>query len=96
MAKRPSRVLGHPGISKLLLILAVFLFVYLMVGLAVHLKWQADLEACQQARLAAGQFVEPEVFWWPLALAFDVTNWLAYAWANIYHYRTPFATPCTH
>lgn len=88
--------LATQGYPSSYLVLAVLLFVYLMVGLAVHLKWQADLEACRQARLATGQFVEPAVFWWPLALAFDVTNWPAYAWAHIYHFRTPFATPRTH
>ncbi len=31
-----------------------------------------------------------------LGLLFNMTNWPVYAWANIYHFGTPFATPCSH
>jgi hypothetical protein len=54
------------------------------------------LAACRDARMARGEFVEPRVFCAPLALTFDVTFWPVYAWANIYHDGTPFASPCTH
>ena len=83
-------------VSRLLLILSVLILVYLGVGLGFHFMWKSELAACRDARMARGEFVEPEVFWAPLALAFDVTFWPVYAWANIYHDGTPFATPCTH
>jgi hypothetical protein len=70
--------------------------IYLGVGLGFHFQWKNAQDACREARLARGEYVEPEVFWAPLALAFDVTFWPVYAWANIYHDGTPFATPCTH
>jgi hypothetical protein len=82
--------------SKFLLILLTFTLIYLGLGLGFHLKWKSAWEACREARIARGEFVEPEVFWAPLALAFDVTLWPVYARANIYHDGTPFATPCTH
>lgn len=80
--------------ARLSLILLVLIFVYLGIGLGFHCKWKSELAACREARMARGEFVEPEVFWAPLALAFDVTFWPVYAWANIYHDGTPFATPC--
>lgn len=82
--------------SILLLILLIFTLIYLGVGLGFHFKWRSALDNCREARIARGEFVEPEVFWPPLSLAFDVTMWPVYAWANIYHDGTPFATPCTH
>jgi hypothetical protein len=82
--------------SRLLPILLVLILVYLGLGLGFHLMWKSELAACRDARMARGEFIEPEVFWAPLALTFDVTFWPVYAWANIYHDRTPFATPCTH
>lgn len=82
--------------SGFLLILLALVLVYLGIGLGFHFKWKSELAACRQARMARGEFVEPEVFWAPLALAFDVTFWPVYAWANTYHDGTPFATPCTH
>ncbi|RLC58971.1 MAG: hypothetical protein DRI80_13195 [Chloroflexota bacterium] len=81
---------------RILLVLLVFILVYLGLGLGFHLKWKSALTACREAQMARGEFVEPEVFWAPLALAFDVTFWPVYAWANVYHDGTPFATPCTH
>ena len=80
--------------ARLSLILWVLIFVYLGIGLGFHCTWKSELAACREARMARGEFVEPEVFWAPLALAFDVTFWPVYAWANIYHDGTPFATPC--
>jgi len=82
--------------SRILLVLLVLILVYLGLGLGFHLNWKSALTACREAQMARGEFVEPEVFWAPLALAFDVTFWPVYAWANIYHDGTPFATPCTH
>ncbi len=78
------------------LVLALAGVVYVGLGLGFHFGWQARLAACREARSARGEFVEPEVFWPPLTLAFDVTFWPVYAWANVYHDGTPFATPCTH
>lgn len=81
---------------KILLVLLVFGVLYLGMGLAFHLKSKSALAACQEMRKARGEFVEPEVFGGVLGLVFDMTNWPVYAWANIYHDGTPFATPCTH
>jgi hypothetical protein len=81
---------------KILLALLLFVFLYLGAGFLFHLKWQSDLAACREMRRAQGEFVEPEVFGGFMGLIFDVTNWPIYAWANIYHYGTPFAIPCTH
>ncbi len=83
-------------ISRLLRVLLVSLLIYLALGLAFHFTWQRTLEACRQERMARGEFVEPQVFWGPIALVFDVTFWPVYAWANLYHFGTPFSTPCTH
>ena len=94
MATGSPRLRGF--LAWVLLALLAIVLVYLALGLAFHLKWQSELAACREARLARGEFVEPEVFWAPLALAFDVTFWPVYAWANIHHDGTPFATPCTH
>jgi hypothetical protein len=82
--------------SGLLVILLVLILVCLGVGLGFHFKWKGELAACREARMARGEFVEPEVFWAPLAIAFDVSFWPVYVWADIYHDGTPFATPCTH
>lgn len=81
---------------KLLCIPLVFILIYLGFGLGFHFRWRSALAACREARTARGEFVEPAMFWTPLAFAFDVTFWPVYAWANIYHDGTPFATPCTH
>jgi len=81
---------------KILLALLLFVFLYLGAGSLFHFKWQSDLAACREMRRAQGEFVEPEVFGGFMGLIFDVTNWPIYAWANIYHDGTPFATPCTH
>ena len=83
-------------VSALLRILLVLVLVYVGLGLGFHLLWERELAACREEREARGEFVEPPVFWAPLRLAFDVTYWPAYAWANIHHDGTPFASPCTH
>jgi len=81
---------------KIFSTLLIFVAFYLGIGLAFHLKWESALAACREVRRARGEFVEPEVFGGVLGPVFDVTNWPVYAWANIYHDGTPFATPCTH
>ncbi len=90
---------AHPGkivFTRFLRIILLVIVIYLVLGLGFHLKWHSALAACRQARMARGEFVEPEVFWAPLALLFDLTYWPVYAWANWHHDGTPFATPCTH
>ena len=82
--------------SRFLLILLIFALIYLWLGVGFHFKWKSALDTCREVQIARGEFVEPEVFWAPLALVFDVTFWPVYAWANVYHDGTPFATPCTH
>lgn len=80
---------------KVFTVLLVLIVIYLGMGLAFHLKWKSELETCREMRRAQGEFVEPETF--PvLGVFFDMTWWPVYAWANIYHDGTPFATPCTH
>jgi hypothetical protein len=83
-------------LTTFLLIVLVIVLIYVGLGLGFHFMWQSELAACREARKARGEFAGPPVFWAPLALAFDVTYWPVYAWANIYHDGTPFATPCTH
>jgi len=74
----------------------VLILLYLGLGLGFHFLWESAQEACREVRMAQGEFVEPEVFWGPLGLFFDVTSWPIYAWANVYHFGTLFATPCDH
>jgi hypothetical protein len=94
MEKRSLDVRKIAG--KIALALLILALVYLGLGLGFHLKWKGALEACREARMAQGEFVEPEVFGNALGLVFDVTWWPVYVAANIYHDGTPFATPCTH
>jgi len=82
--------------SRLLLVLLILALIYVALGVGFHIKWKSALATCREAQLASGEFVEPEVFGGALGLAFDVTFWPVYSWANIYHDGTPFATPCTH
>ena len=77
------------------IVLLVLVILYLTIGLAFHFKWQSALAACRETRRAQGEFVEPEVFGGALGLLFDVTYWPVYAWANLHHDGTLFATPCT-
>ena len=83
-------------LRKVFTILLILVFIYLGIRLAFHLKWERELKTCRETLRAQGEFVEPEVFGGLLGLVFDVTNWPVYAWANIYHDGTPFATSCTH
>lgn len=69
---------------------------YFLLGLGFHIGWKGAREACRAQMAARGEFVEPEVLVEPIALAFDLTWWPVYAWANYYHDGTIFATPCTH
>ena len=84
------------NIRKIVYILLVFVLVYLGLGLGFHINWNSALDACREARMAQGEFVEPEVFGNALGAIFDITYWPVYAWANIYHFGNPFATPCSH
>lgn len=86
----------RPIVRRLILALLALILVYHAIGVGFHFAWEGEQAACREARMARGEFVEPEVFWAPLAFAFDVTFWPVYAWANLYHDGTPFATPCTH
>jgi hypothetical protein len=83
-------------VSRALLVLMLAMLIYVTIGLSFHVAWQHALEECRNARLARGEFVEPEVFSGVLALFFNVTNWPLYAWANWYHWGTVLATPCHH
>ncbi len=82
--------------SRLLRIILALVLLYLALGLGFHFVWKTELAACRDARMARGEYVEPEVFWAPLAPTLDVTFWPVYAWANIRHDGTPFTSPCTH
>ena len=82
--------------TRLLLLVLLFALLYLGIGLGFHFKWNSALAVCRESQMARGEFVEPEVFGNALGLAFDVTFWPVYAWANMYHDGTPFASPCTH
>jgi hypothetical protein len=86
----------HKIVSSILPILLILILVYLGLGLGFHFKWKGELAACREARMDRGEFVEPAVFWAPLALTFDVIYWPVYIRANINHDGTPFMTPCTH
>lgn len=82
--------------TRVLRVLVALGLLYVALGLGFHVKWKHELAACRALRQARGEFVEPEVFAGPLSLAFDVANWPVYAYWNMYHDGTPFATPCTH
>lgn len=75
-------------------VMLAVLALYLALGLAFHIRWNAAQEACRRARQARGEFVEPPVFAEPIALFFDVTYWPVYALANLYHKGHIWATPC--
>ena len=81
------------GVVVVLLIAAL---VYLGIGLGFHVRWRRARAACRDAQVARGEFVELETFGPMISLFFDVTHWPIYAWANVHHFGTPFATPCTH
>ncbi|MGQ9458630.1 MAG: hypothetical protein ACUVXH_09430 [Anaerolineae bacterium] len=81
---------------KVATVLLLIVFLYTILGLAFHVAWTRAQATCREARAARGEFVEPEVFGGALGLFFDVTWWPVYAWANVYHFGTPLATPCDH
>jgi len=81
---------------KVISVVLILALVYLGLGLGFHFGWKSALAACREARMARGEFVEPEVFGGFIGLAFDVAYWPVYAAANIHLDGTPFATPCTH
>ncbi len=81
-------------LRKIAIALVVFAILYLGIGLAFHFKWESAATACREARMAQGEFVEPEVFGGPLGLFLDMTNWPIYLWANLYNFGEVFPTPC--
>jgi hypothetical protein len=83
------------NLRKIAYILLFTALVYLGLGFGFHIKWNSALDACREARMAQGEFVDPEVFGNALGALFDVTYWPVYSWANIYHFGTPFSTPCS-
>ena len=85
----------HSTLRTIGYLLLAILLVYLILGTGFHFLWKNALDDCREARLAQGEFVEPEVFAGGLGFLFDVTFWPVYAQANIYQDGTPFATPCT-
>ena len=84
------------NIHKIAYVLLVFALIYLGLGFGFHFKWKSALDACREERMAQGEFVDPEVFGNALGVIFDVTYWPVYSRANIYHFGTPLATPCSH
>ena len=83
-------------IRGVVVVLLVAALVYVGIGVGFHVRWKCAQAACRDARIARGEFVEPETFGPVISLAFDVINWPIYARANLHHFGTPFATPCTH
>ena len=89
-----EREVGVRPLRTVILALMVFVLVYSATGVAFHVAWKAERHACNALRRAQGAFVEPELF--PvLGVAFTMVWWPVYAWANVYHDNTLFATPCT-
>lgn len=84
------------NVRKIASILFVFVLAYLVLGAGFHVAWENALDTCREARVAQGEFVEPEVFGGVLAMSFNVTYWPVYSWANLRHFGVPFATPCDH
>ncbi len=76
--------------KKLVYVVAIFILAYASIGLSLHFKWKADWQACQELRASRGEFTEPEVFGGVIGLAFDISFWPVYTWANIYNFGTPF------
>jgi hypothetical protein len=80
--------------KRLIYALVIFALIYATIGLSLHFKWKIDRKACQELKASQGEFVEPfEVYGGVIGLAFDVTAWPIYTWANIYNFGTPFP-PC--
>jgi hypothetical protein len=74
----------------------ISVLIYSGIGVGFHVGWKRAQAACQDALMAQGEFVEPEMFSGVIGLAFDVAFWPVYAAANIRLDGTPFASPCTH
>jgi hypothetical protein len=84
------------NIRKIVYILLVMVLVYFGIGIGFHFKWKSALDTCREARMAQGEYVEPEVFGNALGAIFDITYWPVYARANLYHFDNTFATPCSY
>ena len=81
--------------KKLIYVMVILILVYTSIGMSLHFKWKSDWHACQELKASKGEFVEPgEVFGGIIGLAFSITNWPIYTWANIYNFGTPFP-PCS-
>ncbi len=83
-------------VRKVVVVLLIATLVYVGIGVGFHVRWRRAQAACRNARIARGEFVEPETFGPVISPVFDVTHWPIYARANVHHFGTPFATPCTH
>jgi hypothetical protein len=83
-------------VRKIVSVLLIVALVYVGIGLGFHVRWRRARADCRETRIARGEFIEPETFGSVISLVFDVINWPIYTWANIHHFGTPFATPCTH
>lgn len=88
--------IGSSNTRKIALGFMILALVYLGLGVGFHFKWKSALATCRHARIAQGEFVEPEVFGNAIGLLFDIACWPIYSAANLYHDGTLFATPCTH
>ncbi len=80
----------------IVLFCVILIIMYFALGLGFHLKWTDELGRCNDLLREQGEFVEPEMFRNKVAFVFNVVFWTMYSVANMYHDRTPFATPCTH
>jgi len=84
-------------LKRIAIFALILALVYVSLGIAFHIGWKAAADACRTARIAQGEFVEPnEILGGAIGLAFSVTFWPVYAAANMRLDGTPFATPCTH
>ena len=80
--------------KRLVYAIIILALIYASVGLLLHFKWKSDWKARQELKASKGELVEShEVFDGIIGLAFDVSAWPMYTWANIYHFGTPFP-PC--
>lgn len=80
---------------RLVYAVLILALIYVSVGLSLHFKWKSDWKACQELKTSVEEFVEPqEALGGIIGVAFDVSAWPLYTWANIYHFGTPFP-PCS-
>jgi len=82
--------------STFLRLLLIGGLIYATLGIGFYAGWKIEATACREARLAQGEWVEPEVFSPAISLAFTMVYWPVYLIANLYHFGTPFSTPCSH